>query len=105
MTIALELTGLGVLPDAPGQVSSPPVTPALAPADVIPAQTGPLLTVSLTQGCEAPLEALKTAPADHSVRCHPCDEAVVLLLLARVRRATHDLLVTSAISPGTLSLG
>ena len=105
MTIALELTGLGVLPDATGQVPSRPVSPALAPADVIPAQAGPLLTVSLTQGCESPLEALKAAPAEHTVRCHPCDEAVVLLLLSRVRRTHADLLVTTAISPGTLCLG
>ena len=77
-----------------------------APLDVIPVQGGPLLTVSLTEGCEAPLEALKTASLDRAVRCHPCDEAVVRLLMGRVRRAADTaLLVTAAIAPGTLSLG
>jgi hypothetical protein len=105
VTIALELTGLGSVPDAPEQPSVPATSPALAPAAVIPAQSGPLLTVSLTQGCEAPLEALKAAPADHPVRCHPCDEAVVLLLLSRVRRTSEALLITASVSPGTLCLG
>ena len=105
MTIALEIAGLGLVPEAPEQPTAPTTSPALAPADAIPAQFGPLLTISLTQGCEAPLEALKAAPVDHRVRCHPCDEAVVLLLLSRVRRANNDLLVTTAIRPGTLCLG
>jgi hypothetical protein len=76
-----------------------------APLDVIPVQAGPLLTVSLTAGCEAPLEALRTAARDRTIRCHPCDEAVVRLLMGRVRRAESALLVTTTISPGTLSFG
>ncbi|HEX4017429.1 MAG TPA: hypothetical protein VHX15_11895 [Frankiaceae bacterium] len=76
-----------------------------APLDVIPFQTGPHLTVSLTEGCEAPLEALRATSPDRPVRCHPCDEAVVRLMMGRLRRTEASLLVTTSISPGTLSFG
>jgi hypothetical protein len=39
------------------------------------------------------------------VRCNPCDEAVVRLLMARIRRTESALLVTNAICPGTLTFG
>lgn len=89
---------------SPGSASPGPVLSG-APLDVIPVQAGPQLTVSLTDGCEAPLEALKTVSNDRAIRCHPCDEAVVRLLMGRVRRAETALLVTTAIAPGTLSFG
>ena len=76
-----------------------------APAAAIPAQaTPPTVVVSLTEGCDAPLEALKLAPIGHEVSCHPCDEAIVRLLLARSRHA-ETLQISSAVFPGTLSLG
>ena len=84
---------------------SPGVVLSRAPVDVIPVQTAPHLTVSLTQGCEAPLEALKATSLDRTIHCHPCDEAVVRLLMGRVRRSQSALLVTASISPGTLSFG
>jgi hypothetical protein len=84
---------------------SPGVVLSRAPLDVIPVQTAPHLTVSLTEGCEAPLEALKATSVDRTIRCHPCDEAVVRLLIGRVRLNESALLVTTAISPGTLSFG
>jgi hypothetical protein len=84
---------------------SPRVGPVPAPAAAIPAQAGPALTISLTDGCETPMDALKTAPPDRPVRCHPCDEAIVRLLIARVRRPDDDLTVTTAVPPGTLCLG
>jgi hypothetical protein len=77
----------------------------VAPATAIPAQLGPGDTISLTQGCETPLDALKTCAAERPIRCHPCDEAVVRLLLARARRTESDLVVSTAINPGTLALG
>jgi hypothetical protein len=81
------------------------VVASRAPLDVIPVQTTPHLTVSLTEGCEAPMEALRATSADRPIRCNPCDEAVVRLLMGRIRRADAALLVTSSISPGTLSFG
>ena len=99
VTLAIELASSGS--PASGAVSAP----SGAPLDVIPVQTGPQLTVSLTGGCEAPLEALKVAGLDRVVRCNPCDEAVVRLLMARIRRTESALLVTTAICPGTLTLG
>jgi hypothetical protein len=91
VTVALEL--------APAPLALP------APAEAIPSQLPrPSVLVSLTGGCDAPIEALKTAPADHDIRCHPCDEAIVRLLLARTRRG-GVLLVTAAVSPGTLRVG
>jgi hypothetical protein len=86
------------------ELISPGAALSGAPLDVIPVQLGPQLTISLTEGCEAPLEALKTSH-DRTVRCHPCDEAVVRLLMGRVRRAETALLVTATIAPGTLSFG
>jgi hypothetical protein len=78
---------------------------AQAPAVVIPSQpAAPSVVVSLTEGCDAPLEALKLAPLDHDVHCHPCDEAIVRLLLARARR-TDRLQISCAVTPGTLRLG
>ena len=97
MTLTTELA-------SPGS-AGPRATLSGAPLDVIPVQSGPQLTVSLTEGCEAPLEALKAASHDRTIRCHPCDEAVVRLLMGRVRRAETVLLVTAAIAPGTLTLG
>ncbi len=100
VTLTIELASTGSPAPAAAAVAAIPG----APLDAIPAQSGPQLTVSLTDGCEAPLEALKTSAHDRLVRCHPCDEAVVRLLMARVRRTEVVLLVTAAICPGTLSL-
>ncbi len=101
VTLTIELASTGSLAPAAAAV----VAPSSAPLEAIPIQAGPQLTVSLTDGCEAPLEALKTAAHDRMVHCHPCDEAVVRLLMARVRRTEAALLVTTSICPGTLSLG
>jgi hypothetical protein len=101
VTLAIELVSIGSAAPAAVAVAAP----SGAPLDVIPVQAGPLLTVSLTEGCEGPLEALKTAAADRTVRCHPCDEAVVRLLMGRVRRTEAALLVTASIRPGTLNVG
>ena len=101
MTLAIELVSIG----SPAPAAAAVAAPSGAPLDVIPVQAGPLLTVSLTEGCEGPLEALKAAALDRTVRCHPCDEAVVRLLMGRARRAESALLVTASISPGTLSFG
>ena len=101
MTLAIELVSIG----SPAPVAAAVAAPSGAPLDVIPVQSGPLLTVSLTEGCDAPLEALKNAPLDRNVRCHPCDEAVVRLLMGRVRRTEATLLVTASVRPGTLHLG
>jgi hypothetical protein len=76
-----------------------------APASSIPAQlTSPTVVVSLTDGCDAPLEALKLAPVDHEISCHPCDEAIVRFLLSRTHRGTA-LQISPTVSPGTLALG
>jgi hypothetical protein len=99
VTLAIELVSSGS--PAPGAVTAP----SGAPLDVIPVQAGPQITVSLTDGCEAPLEALKSVGHDRVVRCNPCDEAVVRLLMARIRRTESALLVTNAICPGTLTFG
>ena len=98
MTIALELVGTGHL--------------TVVRADAIPLQAAlpeaapqfPAVIVSLTQGCDAPLDALKSTGAG-AVSCHPCDEAIVRLLLGRVPRHDGDLIVTVSIRPGTLHLG
>jgi hypothetical protein len=75
------------------------------PAVAIPSQPkAPSVLVSLTDGCDAPLDALKLAPLDHDIQCHPCDEAIVRLLMARIRR-TDGLQISYAIAPGTLRLG
>ncbi len=118
MPLALDLVGFDgpggapLLPPirlrlaAASSVAPAEVIPAdVAPADVIPAQSGPCVTVSLTEGCEVPLEALKAASTERAVRCHPCDEAVVLLLLARARRDCQVLRVSATVPPGTLRLG
>ena len=81
------------------------VARSVAPADAIPLQVGPSLTVSLTDGCETPLEAIRSAARDLAIRCHPCDEAVVRLLLVRLRRSEEHLVITPGISPGTLCFG
>jgi hypothetical protein len=79
--------------------------PAAAPAVAIPSQpAAPSVVVSLTEGCDAPLEALKLAPLDHDVHCHPCDEAIVRLLMARTRRS-DALQISYTVTPGTLRLG
>jgi hypothetical protein len=76
-----------------------------APRAAIPAQpTSPTEVVSLTGGCDAPLDALKQFPVDHQVSCHPCDEAIVRLLLSRGRHA-DTLKISSAVAPGTLVIG
>jgi hypothetical protein len=72
-------------------------------ADHIPLQTAPALTISLTEGCDAPLDALRAAP-ERVVACHPCDEAVVTLLLLRLRRLDSPILTSADITPGTLRL-
>jgi hypothetical protein len=101
VTLTIELASTG----SPAPAAAAVAATSGAPLDAIPVQPGPQLTVSLTGGCEAPLEALKTSAQDRMVRCHPCDEAVVRLLMARVRRAEAALLVTPAVCPGTLDLG
>jgi hypothetical protein len=73
-------------------------------ADQIPAQPGPALTVSLTEGCDLPLDALRAAP-ERLVVCHPCDEAVVTLLLLRARHVVPAPTVSRDVVPGTLRLG
>jgi hypothetical protein len=98
VTLAPEFAGL----DARHAPSS---TPAVAPADAIPVQSGPSLTVSLTDGCDTPMDALRTTAEDLAIRCHPCDEAIVRLLVGRVRRTEDCLIVSPAIPPGTLWLG
>lgn len=89
MTLAIELDSTGSL------------TPTAAIARPRDAE----VKVSLTAGCEAPLEALKAFPRLYTVRCHPCDEAIVRLLMRRVRCPDSALLITTSISPGTLTLG
>ncbi len=101
VTLTIELASTG----SPAPAAAAVAEPSSAPLEAIPVQAGPHVTVSLTGGCEAPLEALKTATDDRLVHCHPCDEAIVRLLLARARRADAALLVTTTICPGTLSLG
>ena len=78
-------------------------TDTLDAADTAMCRTG--LSVSLTSGCEVPLDALRTT-ATAAVHCHPCDEAVVRLLLSRARRGAcgDDLIVSPAVDPGTLLL-
>jgi hypothetical protein len=71
----------------------------------IPAQlTATTVVVSLTAGCDAPLEALKQSPVEHEVSCHPCDEAIVRLLLGRGHHA-DGLQISTAVAPGTLVIG
>ena len=107
VTAALDF--LHPAPVAPtGDVSAvgePVRTPLrLVRADRIPVQGSPALTVSLTQGCDVPLEALRAA-AERTVSCHPCDEAVVALLVARVRRTGVPFSTNDDVSPGTLRIG
>jgi hypothetical protein len=76
-----------------------------APAAAIRSQRlAPTVVVSLTEGCDAPLDALKLAPLGHDISCHPCDEAIVRLLMARIHRS-DPLLVSASVAPGTLCLG
>jgi hypothetical protein len=84
---------------------APSSPPPVAPADAIPVQSGPSVTVSLTDGCDTPMDALRSSAEDLAIRCHPCDEAVVRLLVGRVRRTEDCLIVSPAIPPGTLWLG
>jgi hypothetical protein len=99
------VTALDLMSPAAGYAREPiglatqTVGPPVAPAAAIPMQIGPAVTVSLLHGCEQPLEALKSAP--RSVACHPCDEAVVRLLVARVRHPI-ELLICPKVAPGTL---
>jgi hypothetical protein len=90
---------------APAQAVGGDIRPALrvVPAEHIPLQSAPALTISLTEGCDAPLDALRAAP-DRAVACHPCDEAIVTLLLLRVRRFEGPILTSAEIKPGTLRL-
>jgi hypothetical protein len=74
-----------------------------APAEAIAARSASVV-LSLTEGCDTPLEALKLAPLGHQIRCHPCDEAIVRLLMSRTLRA-ETLQITYSVSPGTLCLG
>ena len=101
MTLTIELASTG----SPAPAAAAVAATSGAPLDAIPVQAGPHVTVSLTDGCEAPLEALKAAAIDRAVCCHPCDEAVVRLLLARARRHEAALLVTASVCPGTLNFG
>jgi hypothetical protein len=80
-------------------------TGSLIPTAAIARPRDAEVEVSLTAGCEAPLEALKAVPWLHTVRCHPCDEAIVRLLMGRVRCPDSALLITTSIPPGTLTLG
>ena len=107
MTLAPEILGSAA---APTRSAAKTVAPAadersVAPADAIPLQFGPSLTISLTDGCETPMDALRSADPDVSLRCNPCDEAVVRLLIVRSRRSDENLIVTPIIRPGTLCLG
>ena len=79
-----------------------PASIPAAPAGAVPPQAAPALTVSLTQGCELPLDALKCVRCH--VSCHPYDEAVVRLLVGRVRRTELQLLICPSVRPGTLRL-
>ena len=101
MTLAPEIASS----DSRAAPSAPAVSQSVAPADSIPLQIGPSFTVSLTDGCDTPLEAIRSAARDLAIRCHPCDEAIVRLLLVRVRRSEDLLVVTPGISPGTLCFG
>jgi hypothetical protein len=102
VTLAIEFASPHSLSTALGVVL--PTTPC-APADAIPVQPDPSLTISLTAGCETPLDALTAATPEGAVRCHPCDEAVVRLLMGRAGRSDDPLFITSSICPGTLCLG
>jgi hypothetical protein len=93
VTLAIELDSTGSL------------IPTAAIARPRDAEVEVEVEVSLTAGCEAPLEALKAVPWLHTVRCHPCDEAIVRLLMGRVRCPDSALLITTSIPPGTLTLG
>jgi hypothetical protein len=101
VTLAPEIAGL-VARQAPSSTSS---AAPVAPADAIPAQGGPSVTVSLTDGCDTPMDALRSTAEDLAIRCHPGDEAVVRLLVGRVRRTEECLIVSPSIPPGTLWLG
>lgn len=110
MTLAPDLAGPEPAADPAGEPAADPTAEhfanlASAPVDTIPVQARPSLTLSLTEGCETPLDALKAAGLELAVGCHPCDEAVVRLLIARVRRSDETLLVSPTIRPGTLRLG
>jgi hypothetical protein len=61
-------------------------------------------TVSMTTGAEAPLRALREAPAAAAVLCHPCDEAIVRHLVGHVGRVDCPVLVDPAVKPGVLAL-
>jgi hypothetical protein len=63
-----------------------------------------MVTLSLNAGCETPMLALKSAAAGVSVQCHPCDEAVVRLLLGRTSGGNRTLVVSAEVLPGTLAL-
>ena len=103
MTAALDFV-YPASPRTPSEVSTtirPPLR--LVPSDHIPLLATRPLMVSLTQGCDAPLDALRALP-DCAVSCHPCDEAVVMLLLLRTRRGALALLTCPDVDPGTLRL-
>jgi hypothetical protein len=61
-------------------------------------------TVSMTAGADAPLRALRDAPASAVVICHPCDEAIVRHLVAHAHRADCAVQVDANVSPGVLAL-
>jgi hypothetical protein len=61
-------------------------------------------TVSMTAGADAPLRALRDAPAAAAVLCHPCDEAIVRHLIGHVGRVDCPVLVDAAVTPGVLAL-
>jgi hypothetical protein len=60
--------------------------------------------VSMTDGAEAPLRALRDTPHETHVRCHPCDEGIVRYLLSHVDRFDCELAVDAAVPPGELAL-
>jgi hypothetical protein len=75
----------------------------VVPSEHIPLQPTPAITISLTEGCDVPLDALRSAP-ERMVCCHPYDEAVVQLLLLRLRRTEAAVLISPDVTPGTLQL-
>ncbi|HSP38743.1 MAG TPA: hypothetical protein VLR26_13415 [Frankiaceae bacterium] len=62
------------------------------------------LTISLTSGAEAPLQALTDAPTSAAINCHPCDEAIVLHLVRHLGRSDYYLRVDATVAPGELAI-
>lgn len=102
MTLGIEFSGTGT--GSAAAATAAVAAPTRRPLYLVPAPARHRLTVSLVEGCESPLEALRTAGQDDIIRCHPYDEAVVRLLMGSTGSETA-LFVTTSVPPGTLSLG